>query len=58
MSRSSVCELCASQEGVTLVALPVSDGSQEQSVHLCQTCKTQIESGELDENHFKLRRTD
>lgn len=52
MSRSSVCELCASQEGVSLVELPVSDGSQEQSIYLCKNCKTQIESGELDENHF------
>jgi protein PhnA len=52
MSRSSVCELCGSEEGVTLVELPVSDGSEEQSVYLCQNCKTQIENNELDENHF------
>lgn len=52
MARSSVCELCGSDEGVSLVALPVSDGSEDQSVYLCENCKTQIESGSLDENHF------
>ena len=50
--RSTICELCASEDGVSLVELPVSDGSEEQSVYLCSNCKTQIESGELDENHF------
>jgi protein PhnA len=52
MARSSVCELCSSEEGVTLVELPVSDGSEEQSIYLCEKCKAQIESGDLDENHF------
>jgi len=52
MTRSSVCELCGSEEGVSLVELPISDGSEEQSVYLCKQCKAQIESGELDENHF------
>lgn len=50
--RSSVCELCGSQEGVSEVELPISDASQEQSVCLCGNCKAQIESGELDETHF------
>jgi len=52
MARSSICELCGSEENVELVALPISDESEEQSVHLCANCKTQIESGDLDENHF------
>ena len=52
MARSTVCELCASEEGVTSVELPVSDGSEEQSVYLCANCKAQIDSGDLDENHF------
>jgi protein PhnA len=52
MARSSVCELCSSEENVSLVALPISDGSEEQSVYLCEHCKSQIESGDLDENHF------
>ncbi|WP_304545188.1 PhnA domain-containing protein [Sulfurimonas microaerophilic] len=52
MARSEVCELCGSSEGVELIELPVSDGSEEQSIYVCSTCKSQIESGELDETHF------
>lgn len=52
MARSSVCELCGSSEDVSVVELPVSDGSEEQSIYLCSGCKTQIENNELDENHF------
>ena len=52
MARSEVCELCGSSEDVSIVELPVSDGSEEQSVYVCATCKGQIESGELDETHF------
>lgn len=51
-SRSSICELCSSEEGVVLVELPVSDASEEQSIYLCANCNTQIESGDLDETHF------
>jgi protein PhnA len=52
MARSSVCELCSSDDSVEMVNLPVSDESEEQSVYLCANCKSQIESGDLDENHF------
>jgi len=52
MARSEVCELCGSSEDVSVLELPVSDGSDEQSVYVCANCKGQIESGELDENHF------
>jgi len=52
MARSSVCELCGSEEGVSLVELPVSDASEEQSVYLCANCAEQVASGELDETHF------
>jgi len=52
MARSEVCELCQSSEGVSLLELPVSDGSEEQSVYVCSTCKEQIENNELDETHF------
>ena len=52
MARGSVCELCSSEEGVSLIELPVSDGSEEQSLYVCANCKTQIESGDLDEAHF------
>ena len=50
--RAKVCELCTSSEDVTVMELPVSDGSDEQSVYVCANCKGQIESGDLDENHF------
>ena len=52
MSRSSVCELCGSSEDVSFLELPVSDGSEDEGIYACANCKSQIESGELDENHF------
>ncbi len=52
MARSEVCELCGSSEGVELIELPVSDGSEDQSIYVCSTCKGQIQSGDLDDNHF------
>ena len=53
MSRSSVCELCGSDDGVTLLEVSPSDGSVEQSVYVCSTCKSQIENPDsLDETHF------
>lgn len=52
MARNEACELCTSSEDVTVMELPVSDGSDEQSVYVCANCKGQIESGDLDENHF------
>ena len=51
-SRSSICELCGSDDGVCVVELPISDTSEEQSVYLCTNCNTQIDSGDLDESHF------
>jgi len=52
-SRSSgACELCGSSEGLSAIELPVSDSSDEQSLYVCSNCKNQIESGDLDENHF------
>jgi protein PhnA len=47
-----VCELCGSSEGLSALAVASGDASEEQSVYVCQNCKTQIESGELDEAHF------
>jgi protein PhnA len=52
MARSNVCELCGSEESVSLVELPVSDGSEEQSIYVCGECKGQIDSNDLDETHF------
>jgi len=45
-----MCELCGNTE--ELSEFVVSGSSDEVSVTLCATCKTQIESGELDETHF------
>ena len=47
-----VCELCGSSEGLSSFEVAPSDGSDEQSIYICTNCKTQIESGELDESHF------
>lgn len=44
------CELCGSEENLS--DLVISGANQEGSVSLCEKCKTQIDSGELDENHF------
>ena len=46
---SDVCELCGS--GEALSSFEVS-GRDDAEVTLCSVCKTQIESGELDETHF------
>ncbi len=52
MARSEVCELCGSSEDVSLLELPVSDSSEDESIYVCATCKNQIENDELDETHF------
>ena len=52
MNRSSVCELCGSDVNVTSMEVAPSDGSEEQSIYVCETCNAQIQSGELDETHF------
>ena len=52
MSRSGICELCSSDESVTLLEVAPSNGSEEQAVYVCSHCKTQIESDNLDETHF------
>ena len=47
---SDICELCGSSEG--LEDFLVSGANNEGNVVLCSTCRGQIESDELDENHF------
>ena len=44
------CELCGS--GEELSDFTVSGANQEGTLVICGNCKTQVESGELDENHF------
>jgi protein PhnA len=51
--RSSVCELCGSDAELSAFEVAPSDGSAEQSVLLCSTCKSQIENPEtIDDNHW------
>ena len=52
MSRSSVCELCASPENISMLEVSPSDGSEEKSIYICVGCSEQIQSGQLDETHF------
>ncbi len=47
-----ICELCGSSEGLSVLEVGATDGSTEQSIYACATCKEQISSGTLDENHF------
>jgi len=43
------CDLCGSDVNVEAFRVEPKD----EYVNLCETCRTQIESGELDENHFQ-----
>lgn len=56
ISRSgSTCELCSSTNDLQTYAVPPdSDGSVEQSILLCDTCRTQIDQPEqVDPNHWR-----
>ena len=44
-----VCDLCGSDKNVTAYKVEPKD----EYVNLCEECKTQIESGNLDEGHFQ-----
>ncbi len=48
-----ICELCGSSEELTVLEVSPSDGSVEQSILVCSTCKPQIEdSSAMDETHW------
>ena len=47
-----VCELCKGDNDLSVFDVTPSDGSADKAIYICSTCKEQIESGELDENHF------
>ena len=56
LNRSeSKCELCSSSENLSVYEIPPeSNGSTEQSVLTCQTCKEQIEDPDkMDPNHWR-----
>jgi len=47
------CELCGSNDGLGVLEVAPSDGSTEQSIYVCATCKEQIENPDkIDEVHF------
>ena len=48
-----ICELCGSNEDLTVLEVSPSDGSAEQSILVCSTCRPQIEdSDSMDETHW------
>lgn len=51
----SKCELCSATENLAVYEVPPeSNGTAEQSVLICETCKTQIENPEnMDPNHWR-----
>ena len=50
---AGVCELCASSENLGVFEVAPSNGSAEQSIYICSTCKEQIENPDkMDEAHL------
>ena len=51
----SKCELCGSEEGLSVYSIPPdSDGTADQCILLCETCKEQIEDPKkIDPNHWR-----
>jgi protein PhnA len=48
-----ICELCGASESLSVYEVSPSDGSAEQSVLVCRTCKEQIEDpAKMDTNHW------
>jgi len=47
-----ICELCGSDNELSVLEVTPSDASADKAIYVCSTCKGQIDSGELDENHF------
>lgn len=50
----SKCELCGSEEQLSTYEVPPSDGSADQTIVVCHTCKSQIEAPDtMDANHWR-----
>ncbi len=48
------CELCRATENLSVFAVEPSNGTAEQAVLICQTCKSQIETpSTMDPNHWR-----
>ena len=52
---NSKCELCSATENISVYEIPPeSDGSVEQSVLICETCRDQIDNPDnVDANHWR-----
>lgn len=52
---NSSCELCSATEGLGVYEVPPNaDGSVDQSIYVCQTCREQMEDPEkTDSNHWR-----
>jgi len=56
LNRSGAkCELCSADENLSIYEVPpISNGTAEQAILICQTCKDQINNPEkMDENHWR-----
>ncbi len=55
LARSNeACELCSATENLSALEVAPSDGSTEQSIMVCGTCKEMItDSSKMDANHFR-----
>lgn len=50
----NICELCGATEGLAVFAVAPSDDSADQSIYICETCKSQIENPQgLDTDHWR-----
>jgi len=47
------CELCASEDGLSVKEVLPSDGSAEQSILLCGECASLLENPESNPNHWR-----
>ncbi|QKI89080.1 PhnA domain-containing protein [Thiomicrorhabdus xiamenensis] len=55
MQRSEgKCELCGATENLSVMAVEPSDGSADESILVCDTCRSQIENlDSVDTNHWR-----
>lgn len=48
------CELCGATEGLDIYEVAPSDGTADQSILICETCKSQIDNPQnLDSDHWR-----
>ena len=54
LSRSTICELCGSEDHLVASEVAPSDGSVDQHILTCSTCKEQMENPDkMDVNHWR-----